>query len=143
MRTDVAQGWSARFAGLTAILLTGSVPEVVVDHYGTLDEARADGLFERGWLPDLLPASTTAIRTSNDLDLNRSTGRFCVAPRDVAAFTARLRAGAPAAAPIAALPAVVARYAQDGFAAHTHEGEAATWVFFCKAATGECQYLSW
>jgi hypothetical protein len=40
----------------------------------TYDAAVADHLFDRGWLPSLIPRSSFAITTSNDLDHNASTG---------------------------------------------------------------------
>ena len=50
--------------------------DVVTSNYETMQDARNDRLFERGWLPDILPDSTTSIRTSNDLDINTSVGEF-------------------------------------------------------------------
>jgi hypothetical protein len=131
------------FAASIPLLMAARVPEVVSDHFATLAEARADGLFERGWLPDVLPDSTTHLRTSNDLDLNRSTGRFRIAPADVASFAARTVPGAPAVAPLPGWKQVVAGYLDDGFQPHTHSSDGQTWVFFCWAASGECQYVSW
>src|SRR5688500_8592456 len=68
---------------LVALLL---LPTDVVDNrYSSLADARADHLFERGWLPDILPASAHDIRTTNNLDLNLSEGEFSFKPVEAAA----------------------------------------------------------
>jgi hypothetical protein len=37
-------------------------------------------LFERGWLPDIVPDSSREITINNDLDLNLSKGEFFFDP---------------------------------------------------------------
>ena len=147
MGTITANSMVARppsaFAALVAMLFTACPPHAVASHYATLADARADQLFARGWLPDILPESTTGIRTSNDMDINRSTGRFRMAPADIAAFAAHSTEGAPAQSPLSGWQAVVAGYASDGMAPWTLRRGGSTWVFFCNASTGECQYLMW
>ncbi len=67
---------------LSLIFLAACTSDVVESNYATLAEARADQLFGRGWLPDVLPASAFNIRTSNNLDLNQSEGEFSFRPDD-------------------------------------------------------------
>ena len=76
--------------------------DVVTSRYATLTEARADHLFERGWLPDILPSSATDIRTSNNLDLNVSEGEFSFAQADGAQWFGHLRPYQPLDEPFAA-----------------------------------------
>ena len=64
---------------------------VVTSAYDTYADAVADDLFDRGWLPDFIPASATRIVTVNNLDINISEGRFRFDRADRAAFLARLR----------------------------------------------------
>ena len=40
--------------------------DVVTSKYATLADARNDRLFERGWLPDILPPSTREISVNPD-----------------------------------------------------------------------------
>ena len=42
--------------------------ERVVHRYETVGEARRDGVFERGWVPDILPDGATALVELHDLD---------------------------------------------------------------------------
>jgi hypothetical protein len=72
----------------TALLLIPS--NIVASHYPTLATARADRLFERGWLPDILPPSTYGIRTANDLDLNTSEGEFSFDHSEYVSFAKQL-----------------------------------------------------
>src|SRR4029450_10463956 len=64
--------------------------DVVTDRYATLQDARADEVFGRGWLPDVLPPSSHDIRTSNDLDLNTSVGEFSFLPGEFELLRRRL-----------------------------------------------------
>jgi hypothetical protein len=64
--------------GFLPVLFGCAPSDWVSDSYATLEEAEADGLFARGWLPDLLPASATNIRTEINLDLKRLQRRVLV-----------------------------------------------------------------
>lgn len=80
-----------RFIALIFIVtLLCSCSDVVSSHYATYEEAREDKLFLRGWLPDILPSTTTNISTSNNLDLNTSIGQFILLPEDALDFTSKL-----------------------------------------------------
>ena len=116
--------------------------DVVESRYATLQSAREDQLFARGWLPDILPPSTAGIRVSNNLDLGTSRGGFALRASEGPAFTARLSGGA--------LPAPFERWAaevQQNLAAglsvwHYLESDAA-WVFFCRPDLSRCDYTMW
>jgi hypothetical protein len=60
---------------LTLFVFTGC-NEVVTTRFATLADAKAQGAFERGWLPPVLPDSARAIVERNNLDLNTGTGSF-------------------------------------------------------------------
>ena len=77
------------FLVLAATLLV-SCHHTVESRYETRVEAEADRLFERGWLPKIIPASSRHIVTQNDVDLNVSSGEFFFAERDLIEFLSRL-----------------------------------------------------
>ena len=79
----------AVFAGFIVSLV--ALDEVVTSRYATLADARAEELFARGWLPDILPSSARQIRTTNNLDLSISEGEFRFALGDYDQFSSRLR----------------------------------------------------
>ena len=77
------------FLVLAATLLV-SCHDTVEIHYETRVEAEADRLFERGWLPKIIPASSRHIVTKNNVDLNISSGEFFFSERDLTKFLSRL-----------------------------------------------------
>jgi hypothetical protein len=111
---------AAAFLGL--LLLARA--DLVSRHYSTLKDARADQLFERGWLPDILPASAHDIRTTNDVDTNTSEGEFWFASADYQAFASRLK---------------YERGSQQG----TFSEDGSTWLFACEEQRGYCEYTMW
>jgi hypothetical protein len=115
-------------------------PSLIVKHaYPTLADARRDELFGKGWLPDILPPSTHAIRTENNLDLNISSGEFRIAPHEMPLFEARLKRGA-AETRFNDWKGTIEEYADDGYIAWTYRQEGDAWTFFCKADVGHCDY---
>ncbi|ELV8605285.1 hypothetical protein QNE25_004505 [Vibrio vulnificus] len=79
----------ARFL-LLLLVLTGC-SDIVQSHYDNDQQAQADQLFERGWLPDVLPVSTTQIEVTNDLDNNTSQGSFLIAEKEIGQFLSQLQ----------------------------------------------------
>ncbi|WP_299138805.1 hypothetical protein [uncultured Vibrio sp.] len=62
----------------SALMVLVGYSDQVTSEYATYAEAKSDNLFDRGWLPDILPESTTSIEVSNDLDNNSSNGQFII-----------------------------------------------------------------
>ncbi|HAS6249984.1 TPA: hypothetical protein RQL13_004797 [Vibrio vulnificus] len=79
----------ARF--LLLLLVLAGCSDIVQSHYDNYQQAQADQLFERGWLPDVLPVSTTQIEVANDLDNNTSQGSFVIAEKEMAQFFSQLQ----------------------------------------------------
>ncbi|EHI9278301.1 hypothetical protein M5215_004520 [Vibrio vulnificus] len=79
----------ARFL-LLLLVLTGC-SDIVQSHYDNYQQAKADQLFERGWLPDVLPVSTTQIEVANDLDNNTSQGSFLIVEKEMGQFLNQLQ----------------------------------------------------
>ena len=128
---------------LLLLLLGGCAPYDVTSRYATLEEAKADRLFERGWLPDVLPTSATQIRTENDLDLNISEGEFSFAPADANALFERLSKGAPPTSRLDDWQETVDSYVLRGYSTWSFHDEDSTWAFFCTAQMDRCEYLMW
>lgn len=124
-------GWMA-----VALLLGGSCLDVVTSRYETRAAAEADRLFERGWLPAILPSSSRNIRTRNDLDSNHSEGEFAFAPEEAAAFIRQLRRMHPAE--VSGTDGV--RFLERGYWPHAYQDEDAEWIFFLNAEQGHCEY---
>ncbi|QXC58818.1 hypothetical protein KSS82_12345 [Vibrio mimicus] len=74
------------------LVVLAGCSDTVKHHYANYQQAQADHLFEKGWLPPILPSSTTQIELINDLDSNRSEGSFVIAETDLMSFLDQLEA---------------------------------------------------
>jgi hypothetical protein len=139
--------WVVPAAAAVVLLYVGgrflSGSDVVTSRYESLSDARADRLFERGWLPDILPLTSRSIRTSNNLDLNTSEGEFSFAKSEYAGFAGRLRQYEPMRTPFSNFEAAVAEKRADGFQLGVFEDSESIWVFSCKPEDGYCEYTMW
>ena len=77
-----------------AVTWQGSIffrkPDTVEHHYPTITDAHSDRLFDKGWLPPIIPASSYNITTHNNLDLNTSVGDFSFQKEDLPLFLTSL-----------------------------------------------------
>ncbi|GLR74501.1 hypothetical protein [Aliivibrio sifiae] len=78
-----------KFILIITFLISGC-SENISHYYPTYQDASEHQLFVRGWLPNILPESTTEINVNNDLDLDVSTGSFVIAKHDLTTFVSQL-----------------------------------------------------
>ncbi|MFT4177755.1 MAG: hypothetical protein QM627_14045 [Luteolibacter sp.] len=80
----------SRFISVGFILLLGmllmSSCDQVEHRYRDRREVELDRVFEKGWLPSILPSSSVGIVTKNDLDVNVSEGSFRFQKQDLPEF---------------------------------------------------------
>jgi len=114
--------------------------DTVVRQYETLQDARDDRLFDRGWLPDILPASSSKIRTENNLDLNTSEGEFHFSAADFPKFASQMNLEVPTTRPYGVSDDGVDRMRSEGFEVSAYSKANSTWIFFCKGSEGYCRY---
>ena len=95
----------------------------VSSKYTTLKDAREARLFERGWLPNILPPSAHSIVVNNDLDVNTSYGQFDFTPPDFPAFAKQLN-----------------KELSDAQQKFTFQRDDHTWIFTCDSEKGRCKY---
>ena len=131
---------NARRVFLAALFLAAAC-DPVHDYYETLDEARADALFERGWLPDILPPSAREILVKNNPDLNTSEGQFLFDPSEFESFLDRLSPlSEPTETRLGGVRAIVESHIGDGYPAYWHRESDREWVFLCIRERGVCLY---
>lgn len=132
---------------LTVLILymaiAGCETYIAERRYPTLEDAKADHLYERGWLPDVLPPSSVDIHTVNNLDASTSKGSFRFQPSEGPLLFGKLIAVAPADAPISNWRDMLVDYKQRGFTAWSYREDDGHWVFFCIASAGKCEYTMW
>ena len=130
----------ARLVFLAAALLAAAC-DPVHSYYETLEEARADDLFERGWLPDVLPPSSHEILVKTNPDLNTSEGQFLFSPREFELILDRLSPmSRPADTQLEAVQPIVDSLLAEGYLAYWHTESDREWVFLCKPEQGVCLY---
>jgi hypothetical protein len=126
---------NSRFLVLAAMLVSGC-GDTVERRYDTRVEAEADQLFQRGWLPELIPQSSYDIRIENDLDINVSEGEFSFFPGQAKNFTNLLVQ--MDASELSGTDA--ARFIALGYSAHAYRDESSWWMFFVNSEKGHCEY---
>jgi len=127
------------FVVLVGSLLLAACGDVVTRRYDTLHDARNDQLFERGWLPDILPASAHNIRVTSNLDLNTSVGEFHFAPHEFKTFRDRVSKYDSADVPDY-IRRQVQGYGGSGHAEFQFTDAGSVWVFICISERGVCEY---
>src|SRR5262245_46162020 len=102
--------------------------DVVESRYASLADARTGHLFERGWLPDILPASAHDIRTINNLDLNLSEGEFSFKPAEAADFVSRVQPYKAALNQPEGIGPLVEKMRRRGFKLYSFVAEGTSWI---------------
>jgi hypothetical protein len=120
---------------LTALGLCGC-SDVVTKEYPTFADAEADRLFERGWLPTIIPPSSYEIRVESNLDLNDAEGHFSFDPKDRLSFLSALRK-----MPVSEIQeADTFHYLERGYWPYEFSSSGCTWFFFIHEEQGHCEY---
>lgn len=120
---------------LCTLVLSGC-DDTVSHYYPSKSVADTEGLFQRGWLPFIIPDSTRDITTINDLDTNESAGDFSFFPLDAEGFKKHLHK---------ILPSEITgtdgtRYLKQGYSAYQYSDKDTVWLFFIHAINGHCEY---
>jgi hypothetical protein len=122
-----------------AALVGGCGPPV--REFATLQQARAAGVIQQGWLPDVLPVSTALIRLQADSRTRTASGQFHFASADYPALVAPL---GPVAAPTGdkATDAFITRKELRGYSPYSLRADGRQWLFMCAQNKGRCYFSS-
>lgn len=132
---------SIAMSALCAVALSGCLDRS--DDYDNIDDARAGHVFEKGWLPDMLPASTHNLRVSTTVEDSAGRGKFGFDPKDYAAFIANLSAYDGAMSKVEKDQRSIKRLLDKGYEAYTYASGATHWVFLCDQKEGRCDFFVW
>jgi hypothetical protein len=119
-----------------AAFLVCGCGDTVTSRYETRADAEADKLFQRGWLPSIIPESSYDITTKNDLDINVSEGQFSFAPGHAEEFIKHLER--MDASEFSGIDSV--RFMGRGYWPHYFRNENSWWQFFINIEKGHCKY---
>jgi hypothetical protein len=131
----------AFFALVSLLMLMPS--DRVEERYTSIGAAREAQLFQRGWLPDILPMSTNRLRVSSYADSNTADGEFYFDAVEWHSLRNRLSGGISKQAPYVRWSSDVESYTRNGYDAWSTASDDMNWVFFCKPAIGHCEYVAW
>ena len=115
-------------------------PIVVTSKYATYNDAVADDLFDRGWLPDFIPLSSTGIVTTNDLDLNTSVGEFYYDPAETDSFLLKL---SPYQGLDPGYETNIQEMKSKDYLPYKYRENSTVWVFFVHREMGHVSYYLW
>ncbi|HLK97978.1 MAG TPA: hypothetical protein VK364_09440, partial [Hymenobacter sp.] len=113
------------------------------DHYKNLGEARAAQVFEKGWLPDILPASAYDLEVITTVDVAAGRGSFYFDPKDYPAFTAKLSAYNGAMSKIDHDNKAIKELLAKNYEAHTYSSRRGYWIFLCDPKEFFCKFFVW
>src|SRR5262245_38685860 len=128
---------------LVSLLVVAGCTDQFTETYSTLEVARRDRIFERGWLPDVLPTSARTLRVSGDVDINTAEGEFSFRGAEFDAFIAKLQA-VPVSEPIP--DHIVERTGElqrEGYTERAYVHEQYMWIFLCSRERERCEYHGW
>ena len=128
---------------LLAVVLTAGCSDVVTSRYKTYNDAASDGLFGRGWLPEIIPQSSYDIVTSNDLDLNISHGEFSFNLEEKDLFQSMLKPYRGRKTPFLNYKKVVKDRESQGYIAFEYSANKCVWIFYINEKTGHVYYDLW
>lgn len=112
-------------------------------NYENMQAAKADRLFEKGWLPEILPTSTVDIKTDNDLDLNMSEGEFRIPIKDLDLFISKLEPYKNIKSPLRNFKDIVTEKTEKDYLSYSFFDDGSTWVFFINKEQGHIYYYLW
>ncbi len=118
------------------VLFVCGCGDTVKSGYETRADAEAEKLFQRGWLPSIIPQSSYDITTENDLDINVSEGEFSFAPNNAKGFIGHLRR--MNASEVSGTDSV--RFIEGDYWPYAYWNDDSWWIFFVNSKKGHCEY---
>ena len=109
---------------LLCILFSGC-SDTVTTRFTDIEHAKRERAFERGWLPPVLPPSTTNIIEKNNFDLNTGEGSFSFDPAEMSSF---ITSGADPVKIHAAPNTDIAKKQKEGFLFLSFSRDSTSWI---------------
>ncbi|TXH67912.1 MAG: hypothetical protein E6Q88_10275 [Lysobacteraceae bacterium] len=113
------------------------------DHYSSLNDARSDRLFERGWLPDMLPPSTYDLEITTSVEVSSGHGRFHFDQGDYPPFSTRLSKYNGVMPKLETYHAAIQQLLEEGYAPNSYASGPTNWIFLCDQKKAVCEFFVW
>ena len=114
--------------------------DTVERSYRTKKDAEADRLFDRGWLPIIIPASSTGIELSSNLDINTSIGSFDFNPEELDDFVRRIKNTTEQDTRLMGEYPRMKILSDRGYLSMYYRHNGTVWRFFVHPDSGHCEY---
>lgn len=106
--------------------------DIHTESYDTKEAAIDDELFERGWLPELIPNSATKIVIRTDGEANLADGTFHYSPSEHEDFVKKLSEYKGGLSPVPRWDGEVSEVTGENAKSYYYSRGAKVWVFICK-----------
>lgn len=113
--------------------------DIVVERHATRADAVEARLFERRWLPIIIPQSARRIELENNLDINTSVGRFEFDPAESEVFKASIANGNDGQSK-RGTNSRMNELRERGYTSHDYSNGGICWVFLIHSEHGRCEY---
>ena len=114
--------------------------DTVERSYQTKEDAKADRLFERGWLPDIIPASSSDIQLRNNLDINTSVGSFNFNPEELDEFVRSITTNTDQDIRLMGEYPRMKFLSNQEYVSLYYRNNGTVWRFFIHPDSGHCEY---
>jgi hypothetical protein len=126
---------------LISLALSGCLEKS--DEYDTIEEARKNHLFEKGWLPDLLPASTYDLKVVTAVEIPAGHGKFRFDPKEYHDFAAKLEPHEGVMSKVESDNESIRELLDRGYEAHAYSSGTINWIFLCEQRKAVCEFFVW
>jgi len=113
------------------------------DEYDSINEARSERVFEKGWLPGFLPETTRDLKVVTTVDVSAGRGRFIFDPEEYPSFSARLSDYDGSMPKIDGDAKAARRLLYEGYEARVYSSGGTYWLFLCESGEGVCEFFVW
>ncbi len=124
---------------LFAALICGAF-DTVESSYQTKEDAKADRLFERGWLPGIIPDSSSDIKVSSNLDINTSVGSFHFNPKELDEFIRSIKSNTAQDTRLMGEYPRMKVLSDRRYVSLYYRDNGTVWRFFIHRDNGHCEY---
>lgn len=108
--------------------------------YRTKHDAQVDRLFGRGWLPEIIPGSSSSIELSSNLDINTSTGSFNFDTEDLDDFVRNIQNTTAQGSRFMGECPRMRALTRSGYMSFYYRKNGTIWRFFIHPENGHCEY---
>jgi hypothetical protein len=122
-----------------AVLIFGAF-DTVESSYQTKEDAKADRLFERGWLPCIIPESSSDIKVSSNLDIDTSVGSFHFNPKELDEFIRSIKSTTAQDTRLMGEYPRMKLLSDRGYVCLYYRDNGTVWRFFIHRDNGHCEY---